>query len=109
MAQQSAQQTVRDRLFAVAMEKGLRQSTVLSYERLLGRLGILDEVEVSQENVLSRLWTIDNPNTRQACRDRAHSARLRVRSALTLRRCVGNRPDSRLPPPRKHLGWSGRR
>lgn len=66
MAQQSAHQTVRDRLFAVAMEKGLRQSTVLSYERLLGRLGILDEVEVSQEEVLSRLWTIDNPNTRRA-------------------------------------------
>ncbi len=66
MAQQSAQQTVRDRLFAVAMEKGLRQSTVLSYERLLGRLNILDDVEVSQEEVLSRLWTIDNPNTRRA-------------------------------------------
>jgi integrase len=66
MTEQGAQQTVRDRLFAIAMEKGLRQSTVLSYERLLGRLGILDEVEVSQEDVLSRLWTIDNPNTRRA-------------------------------------------
>lgn len=66
MAQQRAQQTVRDRLFAVAMEKGLRQSTVLSYERLLGRLGILDDVEVYQEDVLTRLWSIDNPNTRRA-------------------------------------------
>lgn len=66
MTQQSAHQTVRDRLFAIAMEKGLRQSTVLSYERLLGRLGILDRVDVSLEDVLSRIWTIDNPNTRRA-------------------------------------------
>jgi hypothetical protein len=63
MAQQSARKTVRDRLFAVATEKGLRRSTVLSYERLLG---ILDEVEVSQEDVLSRLWTIDRTSTSHA-------------------------------------------
>lgn len=66
MAQQGAQRTVRACPFAVAMEKGLRQSTVLSYERLLGRLGMLDEVAVSQEDILSRLWTIDNPITRRA-------------------------------------------
>lgn len=63
---QSAHQTVRDRLLAIATEEGLRQSTVPSYERLFGTLGILDEVEVSQEDGLSRLWTIDNPNTRRA-------------------------------------------
>lgn len=58
--------TVRERLFAVGLDKGLRQSTVLSYERLLGRLGILDDVQVSQEEVLTRLWEIDNPNSRRA-------------------------------------------
>jgi integrase len=58
--------TVRDLVFKVGLEKGLRQSTVLSYERLLGRLGILDDTVVSQEDVLSRLWGIDNPNTRRA-------------------------------------------
>lgn len=59
---------VRDRLYDVAMEKGLRQSTVLSYERLLNRLGILDEsyAEVTRELVMSRLWETDNPNTRRA-------------------------------------------
>lgn len=66
MTEESAPPTVRERVFRVGLEKGLRQSTVLSYERLLGRLGILDDVEVSQEDVLSRLWSIDNPNTRRA-------------------------------------------
>lgn len=59
---------VRDRLQAVALEKSLRQSTVLSYERLLGRLDLLDRdvSEVTQSGVLDALWTIDNPNTRRA-------------------------------------------
>lgn len=60
--------TVRDLLYAIAFEKGLRQSTVLSYERLLGRLGLLDSdpAKVSQSDALDALWTIDNPNTRRA-------------------------------------------
>lgn len=58
--------TTRDRLYAVALEKGLRQSTVLSYERLLNRLGIMDMEDVSQEFVLDALYEIDNPNTRRA-------------------------------------------
>ena len=59
---------VRDHLLAVGLEKGLRQSTVLSYERLLGRLGLLDiEVaDVRQADALDALWLIDNPNTRRA-------------------------------------------
>jgi integrase len=59
---------VREHLSATGLRKGLRQSTVLSYERLLGRLGVLDQelAEVSQGAVLEALWTIDNPNTRRA-------------------------------------------
>lgn len=59
---------VRDRLYDVAMEKGLRQSTLLSYERLLNRLDVLDATyaEVTRETVMDKLWAIDNPNTRRA-------------------------------------------
>ena len=59
---------VKDHLHAVALERGLRQSTVLSYERLIGRLGLLDRTmdEVTQADALEALWTIDNPNTRRA-------------------------------------------
>lgn len=60
--------TTRERLYAVALEKGLRQSTVLSYKRLLERLGVLDMplAEVTQELVQDALWRIDNPNSRRA-------------------------------------------
>lgn len=66
MTYKEAAPTVRERLYRMSMEKGLRQSTVLSYERLLGRLGILEDVDVLQEEVLGRLWAIDNPNSRRA-------------------------------------------
>ncbi len=58
--------TVRDTLYRVAGEKSLRQSTVYSYERLLGQLGILGKETPSQAEVMEVLWTIDNPNTRRA-------------------------------------------
>ena len=59
---------VHDKLTQVALSKGLRQSTVLSYERLLNRMDLLsmDLTRVSQPDVMERLWTIDNPNTRRA-------------------------------------------
>ena len=59
---------VRERLYEVAMDKGLRQSTLLSYERLIGYLDILDLdcQAATQALVLERLWAIDNPNTRRA-------------------------------------------
>lgn len=66
--------SVRDALYAQALEKGLRQTTVVSYERLLARMGLIDQdvAEVSQEKVFDALWTIENPNTRRsaviACR-----------------------------------------
>lgn len=45
--------------------KGLRRSTVLSYQRLLTQLGVLDS-DPTKEEVLAALWTLDNPNTRRA-------------------------------------------
>jgi integrase len=59
---------VREHLYAIALEKGLRQSTVLSYERLMGRLGWLDRAvaDLDPAEALDALWTIDNPNTRRA-------------------------------------------
>ncbi len=59
---------IRDQLYAVALERGLRQSTVLSYERLLSGLGVIDQdvATVTQEAVLEALWRLDNPNTRRA-------------------------------------------
>jgi integrase len=59
---------IRERLHFTAMEKGLRRSTLLSYERLLARLDLLDTEEstVTPEDVLEALWTIENPNTRRA-------------------------------------------
>ncbi|WP_051247126.1 tyrosine-type recombinase/integrase [Nocardioides halotolerans] len=60
--------TVHEQLLAIALERGLRQSTVISYERLLKRLGLLsmNVSDVLQSDVTERLWTIDNPNTRRA-------------------------------------------
>ena len=55
----------RERLASVALDKGLRQSTVQSYERLMNRLGIMD-IDPSQEVVPDRLFNIDNPNIRRA-------------------------------------------
>lgn len=59
---------VRQHLAAVALEKGLRESTLLSYKRLLGRLGMLDmdTTDVTMDDAVERLWGIDNPNTRRA-------------------------------------------
>lgn len=37
--------TVRERLYAVALERGLRETTVRSYEVLLERLGLLDLID----------------------------------------------------------------
>jgi integrase len=59
--------TIRDKLYRVAVEKGLRQTTVISYERLLGRIGILDlEEPIFADDLYERLWKIENPNTRRA-------------------------------------------
>jgi integrase len=69
--------TVRERLYEVALAKGLRQSTLLSYKRLLSYAGLLDEevAVVGPESVSDALWRIDNPNTRRA-------ATIAVRSVL---------------------------
>lgn len=56
---------INDRLMQVAQAKGLRQSTVFSYRRLLVRLGIGDD-SLTLEEVQERLLMIDNVNTRRA-------------------------------------------
>lgn len=63
-----SEQTVRDLLRDVALERGLRRSTYLHYQRLLTRLDLLDrEVgEVVQGDVVGSLCGIDSPNTRRA-------------------------------------------
>lgn len=71
--------TVREALYQRAIEKSLRRTTVLSYERLLGRLGLLDleTTTVTRESVLEALWAIESPNTRR-------SAVVAVRAVLGL-------------------------
>jgi integrase len=58
--------TVRTRLYEVAAEKSLRQTTIRSYETLLNRIGLLDMDDPSYEQVLELIWTIDNTNSRRA-------------------------------------------
>jgi integrase len=60
---------VRNALQNVALEKGLRHSTVLSYQRLLEQAGLLDlgVASATRERVLEGVWGLDNPNTRRAC------------------------------------------
>ena len=72
---------IQGKLLAVAQEKGLRQSTVFSYRRLLMRLGIEDDT-LPIEEVQSRLLEIDNINTRRAaaiaCRSVLDMPNLRI-------------------------------
>lgn len=67
-------------LSQTAMQKNLRKTTLLSYERLLNRLGLLHmEVDaVNEPAVMEALWKIDNPNTRRA-------AVIAVRSVLGIK------------------------
>ena len=70
--------TVRTRLDKIAAQKRLRESTRLSYLRLLGRLDLLDRKrsEITEQEVTSLLYDrIRNPNTRRA-------AAIAVRSVL---------------------------
>jgi integrase len=59
---------VQDRLLEVALERGLRRSTLLSYRRLLNQVGLLDEEvgSVTREGALEALWTLQSPNTRRS-------------------------------------------
>lgn len=53
---------IRERLYAVALERGLRETTVRSYEVLLERMSLLDLVDPDIQTVQDAIWTIDNPN-----------------------------------------------
>jgi integrase len=70
---------VRSRLNQVAQQKGLRPSTVLGYQRLLTRLGLMDLTveEVTEESVQDAIWALHNPNVRR-------SAIVALRSVLGL-------------------------
>ncbi|GAB4002062.1 hypothetical protein [Nocardioides ultimimeridianus] len=72
-------QTVRERLRSIALERGLRQSTLLSHDTLLTRTPLIDlPMPVLLEAVTDALWTLDNVNTRRA-------AVIACRSVLGLR------------------------
>lgn len=60
--------TVKERLYAVALERNLRPGTVASYAGFLARLGVLEmEVDaVSKASVLEALWAIEKPNMRRS-------------------------------------------
>jgi hypothetical protein len=66
MREEVSQMSIRQDVARVAVERGLRQSTYTAYPRLLGGIGILDVGCVSEEELLERLWTLENPNTRRA-------------------------------------------
>jgi hypothetical protein len=61
-------------LQTVAMERGLRQSTVYAYQGFFKRLGIVDD-SMSKDELESLLLSIDNINSRRA-------AAMAVRSVL---------------------------
>lgn len=48
-----------------ATNKGIRQSTLFSYKRLLTSIGIIDD-SLCLEDIQDRLFTLDNVNTRRA-------------------------------------------
>lgn len=59
--------TVRERLNEVALERDLRPSTRIAYQRAMTQLGILDEplAAVTKERVEEAAWGLANPNTRR--------------------------------------------
>jgi len=60
--------TVQQRIREVGLERGLRPTTVRSYEVLLRRLSLLPRRlrEVTRQDCIDLVWTLDNPNTRRA-------------------------------------------
>jgi integrase len=73
--EQCAELTVRERLNQVALERDLRPSTRIAYQRCMTQLGILDELvsSVTIEAVTATLWTMTNPNTRRGAAIAARS------------------------------------
>lgn len=56
---------IRELCQKIGQEKGLRQSTIFSYRRLLVMLGIEDD-SITRQEVEALLFNIDNPSTRRA-------------------------------------------
>ena len=59
---------VKHRIHEIGLERGLRDTTIRSYETLLRRLDLLErEVSsVTREELLEAVWTLSNVNTRRA-------------------------------------------
>jgi len=70
-----SEMTVRERLNQVALERDLRPSTRIAYQRAMTQLGILDVTVscVTHEMVTERLWRLSNPNTRRGAAIAARS------------------------------------
>jgi len=70
-----SEMTVRERLNQVALEKDLRPSTRIAYQRAMTQLGVLHLKvnEVTQQQVTDALWTLSNPNTRRGAAIAARS------------------------------------
>jgi integrase len=75
---------VRERLNEVALERDLRPSTRIAYQRCLAQLGILDEPvsAVTKEQVEDAAWRLLNPNTRR-------NALIAARSVLGFKLRIG--------------------
>jgi integrase len=93
--------TVRERLNQVALERELRPSTRIAYQRALTQLGILDETlgGVTQSLVTERLWQLSNPNTRRGAAIAARSVlgfKLRIGKSVPRRYTLPIEQDIRL-------------
>ena len=94
-------QTVRERLNAVALERDLRPSTRIAYQRCMSQLGILDEPvsAVTQAMVVDRLWALSNPNTRRGAAIAARSVlgfQIKIGKAVPRRYTLPSEQDIRL-------------
>lgn len=93
--------TVRERLNQVALERDLRPSSRIAYQRCMTQLGILDEpvASVTQELVTDRLWQLSNPNTRRGAAIAARSVlgfRLKIGKSVPRRYTLPSEQDIRL-------------
>lgn len=97
----SSELTVRQRLNEVALERDLRPSTRIQYQRCLTQLGVLDELvsSVTREQVEDALWRIHNPNTRRGAAICARSVlgfRIKIGKSVPRRYVLPNEDTLRL-------------
>jgi integrase len=93
--------TVRDRLNEVALERDLRPSTRIAYQRAMTQLGVLDAPldSVTVEQVNDALWKLANPNTRRSAAIAARSVlgfRIKIGKSVPRRYALPSEQDIRL-------------